>query len=168
MQAVTMEALAMSTTSENTQHEPHPGLLASDSRRKQERNLSMQSTIPRRIVLRFDVQYELKTAAIIKAFFALFGPEPIDDYYSHLCAPNRSSKMHIVLDLHCHTTATVDLHAIEHEVFKVKQGDMLYVALPLEGNLANHQVSLFERLNSNACELARQRSHTIRWGTDRS
>jgi hypothetical protein len=162
-----MEALAVSTKSDNTQHEPHPGLPATYSLLKEEKSLSIQSTNPRRTVLCFDVEYELEEAAILEAFFALFGPEPIDDYYSHLCAPRRSPNiMYIVLDFHCCTIATVNLDAIEHEVFQVEKGVVLYVDSSLKGHLANHQVSLFKRLNSIACELARRQSYTVRWGTD--
>jgi hypothetical protein len=71
VQAVKMKTLAMSTKSENNLHEPHFGLLAADSLLEEKGNLSMQSTIPRRIVLRFAVKYELEEAAIIEAFFAL-------------------------------------------------------------------------------------------------
>jgi hypothetical protein len=60
----------------------------------------MQSTnAPKRVVLRFHVQHELEEAAINERIFALFSPKPIDDFYSHLMAPNESSNMHIVLDL---------------------------------------------------------------------
>jgi len=97
----------------------------------------MQRAIPKRIVLRLHVTHELEEAAIIDTFFALHGPKPAFDFYSHLCAPNQSSKMHIVLDLYCKTVPTVDLHAIEHKVFKVYKGDELYVDLSLEETLAN-------------------------------
>ena|ERR1700761_7766409 len=83
--------------------------------------LTMPHTIPKRIVLRFKVYYELEEAAIIERFFAKFGPEPVDDYYSHLMAPNESSMMHIILDMHCKTVPTVDLGAVEYEVFKVRR-----------------------------------------------
>ena len=94
----------------------------------------MQRTNSKRIILRFDVKYEPEEAAIIEIFFALFGLKPADDFYSHLCAPNLSSKMYIVLDFHCKTVPTVDLHAIQHEVFKVKKGAELYVVLSLKTN----------------------------------
>lgn len=121
----------------------------------------MQRTIPKRIVLRFDVNYELEEAAMIETFFALFGPKPADDFYSHLCPPNVSSKMHIVLDLHCKTVPIVDLHAIEHAVFKVKKGDELYVVLSLEETVANQQVSHFKQLDNGAYEYARQRCYAL-------
>jgi hypothetical protein len=123
--------------------------------------LRIQSTIPKRIVLRFNVKYELKEVAIIKVFFALFGLKPTDDFYSHLCAPNLSSKIHIILDLHYQTNSTVDLYAIEHEVFNIKKNSVLYIVLYLEGDLANQQVSHFKRLNNNTYELTRRRSHTL-------
>lgn len=84
----------------------------------------MQITVPKRIVLHFGVQHELEEADIIEAFFALFGLRTADDFYSHLCAPDLSSKMHIVLDLHCQTISNVDLNAIEHEVFRVRKNNV--------------------------------------------
>lgn len=92
----------------------------------------MQDENPKRIVLRFNVKYELEETAIVETFFASHGPKPAEDYYSHLCAPNQSSKMHIVLDLHCKTVPTVDLHSIEHKVFKVHKDNNLYVVPSLE------------------------------------
>lgn len=127
----------------------------------------MQHTIPRRIVLRFNVDYELEEAAIIERFFALFGPKPADDFYSHLIAPNESSKMHIVLDVHCKTIPTVDLSALEYEVFKVKKKDELYVVLSRKDIVTNHRVSYFEQLTKTACEYARSRCNALSWGTDR-
>lgn len=91
----------------------------------------MQNTILKRIVLRFEEKYELEWATIIEQYFASFGPDPGGDYYPHLCAPNMSTKMHIVLDLHAKTVPTVDLSAIAYEVFKVKKAGELCVDLGL-------------------------------------
>ncbi|KAL9629595.1 MAG: hypothetical protein Q9164_006814 [Protoblastenia rupestris] len=85
--------------------------------------------VPQRIVLRFHVKFEREERAIIDTFFASYSLDHIENYYSHLCAPNDSSMMHIVLDLHCKTTPTVDLRAIEHKVFKVRKNDNLSVFL---------------------------------------
>jgi hypothetical protein len=157
----------MFTKLDNTQHEPHPGIPAAYSLLKEEKSLSNQSTNPKRTVLCFDVEHEREEAAVLEAFFVLFGPEPVDNYHSHLCALRRSPNiMCIVLDFHCRTIATVNLDAIGHEVFHVEKGAVLYVDLSLTGNLANHQVSLFRRLNSIACEHARRQSYTVRWGTN--
>lgn len=92
------------------------------------------TTAPKRIVLRFNVRHELEEAAINERFFAWFGPEPGDDFYSHLIAPNYSNKMHIVLDLHCKTSPVVDIHAIAYEVFMVTKKGELYAVLCLAGN----------------------------------
>ncbi|KAF2499958.1 hypothetical protein BU16DRAFT_232107 [Lophium mytilinum] len=102
---------------------------------------------PKRVVYRSSVEHELEDVAIIERFFASYGSEPFDDYYSHLMAPNESSKMHIVLDLRCKTNPVVDLHAIAYEVYRVKKRG--------------------ELLNSSACDVARQRCKTLTWGTDR-
>ena len=70
----------------------------------------MQSTtsVPKRVVLRFLEEYELEEWDILQAYFALFGPKPVDDFFSHLIPANESSKMHIVLDLHCKSVPIVD------------------------------------------------------------
>jgi hypothetical protein len=96
----------------------------------------MQSTtpVPKRVVLRFLVKYELEEWAILQAYFAHFGPKLVDDFddfFSHLIPANESSKMHIVLDLYCKSVSIVDLRAIEYQVFKVKKGDGLYVLISL-------------------------------------
>lgn len=146
-----------------------PGQIKAALVLKEDYILRMQRTIPKRIVLCFDVKYELEEAAMIETFFTLFGPKPADDFYSHLCAPNLSSKMHIVLDLHCKTVPTVDLHAIEHEVFKVKKGDELYVVcLSKKSWLTNKLVTsrnsitvLVSMLASAVMRLAGARTGTI-------
>lgn len=108
---------------------------------------------PKRVVLRFHVQHELEEAAINERFFALYGPEPPkNDFYSHLMAPNESSKMHIVLDIHCKSHPTIDNSKIAYEVFKVEKKDEFE----------------FKKLNSAACKFARARCERIKWGTDRS
>ncbi len=83
---------------------------------------------PKRIVLRFSINYELDEAIILEGFFALYNPETIDDYYAHLIAPDgSSSKMHIVLDLRCRTSPVVDIGTIDYEVYRVRKNDKLYV-----------------------------------------
>lgn len=95
---------------------------------------SVQKAIPERVVIRFSVQYELEEFAIIKTFFQSYDLINIKDYYSHLCAPNESFKMHIVLDFNCKANPVVDnLHAINHVVFKAfKKEDKLYVLYSFE------------------------------------
>ncbi|KAF1996762.1 hypothetical protein P154DRAFT_547761 [Amniculicola lignicola CBS 123094] len=110
---------------------------------------------PKRVVLRFSIQYEREEAAINEQLFALHGPElPNKDFFSHLIAPNESSKMHIVLDIHCNSHPTIDSSMISYEVFKVKTN----------GNFN------FEKLDTVACEYARKRCElfTIKWCTNRS
>jgi hypothetical protein len=102
----------------------------------------MQHNEPRRIVLRFHVDYELEEAAIIEDFFSMHNLELEEDYFSHLMAPNQSSMMHIVLDLHCKTFPKVQLDTIGYEVFKTKKAgekDMLYGALFIKKVWTNHQ-----------------------------
>ena len=106
--------------------------------------------------------------AIIEAFFASVGARPDDDYFSHLCAPDESLKMHIVLDVHAKTIPTVDLCTIAYKVFKVKKDDHLYVVLLLKLINTNQEFSYFRELNDSACKQARQRCNTLSWGTDRN
>jgi hypothetical protein len=82
---------------------------------------------PKRVVLRFSTEYERHEAAINEAFIARYGPKPINDFYSHLMAPNESSKMHIILDLYCNRNSAPDLQKIEYQVFRVRKRDNLYV-----------------------------------------
>lgn len=108
---------------------------------------------PKRVVLRFHVQHELEEAAINERYFALYGPtHSKSDTFSHLMAPNESSKMHIVLDINYKLHPSIDNNKIEYEVFNVKKKDDFE----------------FEKLNSAASKLARARCERIKWGTTRS
>ena len=91
----------------------------------------MQSEGPRRIVLRFRVAYEREEEAIICDFFTTSNLDPCGDYFSHLLAPNDSTKMHIVLDMHSKTHPNADVETMPYEVFKVKKNDKLCVGLSL-------------------------------------
>jgi hypothetical protein len=128
------------------------------------------STTPKRVVLRFPVRYELEECAINESFFAQISDKPKNDYYSHLMAANNSSKMHIVLDLHCNTNPTIDNREISYEVYKVvKKDGKLYVTLQLKVTwLIKQQNSEFEQLDSKACDVARERCKRVGWGTHRT
>ena len=95
---------------------------------------STQRALPRRIVIRFSVQYEREEFTIIETFFESYSLKDFQDYHSHLCAPNESSTMQIVLDFNCKAIPVVDdLHAIDHLVFKAfKKENKLYVSYPFE------------------------------------
>ncbi|KAJ6267447.1 hypothetical protein PSV08DRAFT_13171 [Bipolaris maydis] len=112
-----------------------------------------ERTIPKRVVLRFQVTYELEESAINKSFFSQISYELGNDYYSHLMAANNSSKMHIVLDLHCNTNPTIDKAKIPYEVYKVSKKDGKFE---------------FEQLHGKACNLARERCKRVGWGTHRT
>jgi hypothetical protein len=128
------------------------------------------STTPKRVVLRFKVTHELEEGAINESFFARFSYESRNDYYSHLMAANDSSNMHIVLDLHCDTNPIIDNSKIPYEVYSVcKKDDELYVTLKLDvSQLTKQKISEFKQLNSNACDLARERCKRVGWGTHRT
>lgn len=85
----------------------------------------MQTTtpVPKQIVLRFLEKQELEEWAILQAYFALYGPKPVDefeDFFSHLIPANDSPKMYIVLDLYCKSVPVVDIQAIEYQVLRIK------------------------------------------------
>ena len=81
--------------------------------------------VPKRIILRFDERYVQEESIIISNFYNTFEMTPDKDLHVHLLAANNSSKMYIILDLHCKTFPSVDLHDIVYEVFKVKKSDKL-------------------------------------------
>jgi hypothetical protein len=90
------------------------------------------NTTPKRVVLRFKVKHELEERAINDSYFTRIGHEPKNDYYSHLMAANYSSKMHIVLDLHCNTNPIINNREILYEVYSVSKKDaQLYVVLQI-------------------------------------
>lgn len=121
---------------------------------------------PRRIVLRVDEQYELQHAEIVEAFFTSYDDEP--DFYQHLCPPNRSTKMHTVLDLHCKPGSSVELQSIPYEVFRVKKSEALYVYYLPANAKPGLQNSHFTRLGDSASTYARQRCSFLAWGTNRA
>ncbi|KAF1998825.1 hypothetical protein P154DRAFT_438631, partial [Amniculicola lignicola CBS 123094] len=106
------------------------------------------SSIPKRVVLRFDVKYEQEEAAINKDFFAFYGSELAQDYYSHLIPHNESYKMHIILNLYSQTSSSIDVHAIEYEVDRVRKA----------------REFTFERLHGAARYLAHLRCRRLGWG----
>ena len=123
---------------------------------------------PQRVVLRFHVRYELQEAAINERFFALYGHiYPADDVFSHMMAPNESSKMHIVLDINPKSHPTIDNNKIEYAVFRVTKKNDLYVVMSLVEGDTKPCFSEFEKLDT-ACDSARVRCARIKWGTDRS
>ncbi|KAF9734502.1 hypothetical protein PMIN01_07405 [Paraphaeosphaeria minitans] len=112
-----------------------------------------QADEPKRIILRFRDQYELEEEAIKNQYFALYGPAPpANDYFAHLVAPNESSTMHIILDIHCKSHPIIDNSKLLYEVFKVRKNKGFN----------------FEKLSNAACDYARARCERTRWGTNRS
>jgi hypothetical protein len=85
---------------------------------------------PKRAVLRFHIQHELEETAINEGFFAIYGPGHLKSrFFSHLMAPNESSKMHIVLDINYKSHPTIDNNKIDYEVYNVKWRRDLYVII---------------------------------------
>jgi hypothetical protein len=85
----------------------------------------MMKRTPKRIVLRFDEKYERDPGTITRKFFETVKIDPTDDYFTHLCPPNDSTKMHVVIDLYCKSFPSVNLDQIPHEVYRVKKKDDL-------------------------------------------
>lgn len=86
----------------------------------------MTTATPKRIVLRVHEQYTQEWVTIVKQFFDFDKSQSTDDYYPHLCPADLSSKMHIVLDLHCKQFPSTDVDQLPYEVFKVKKPNDLY------------------------------------------
>ncbi|KAF2804379.1 uncharacterized protein BDZ99DRAFT_467436 [Mytilinidion resinicola] len=108
---------------------------------------------PKRVVLRCREQYFQDQGAMVTAFFDSQNLKPPEDYYTHICfEPSSPSNLYLVLDLHCKETPGVDLSELELQVFKVSRRDAF----------------IFENLGEAARKLARQRSLSLRWGTNQS
>ncbi len=85
----------------------------------------MTQLTPKRIVLRFHERYERDPETITKCFFEAINIDPKDDYFPHLCPPDDSTKMHLVIDLYCRSFPLVDLDEVAHEVYRVRKKDNL-------------------------------------------
>ena len=85
----------------------------------------MAQVIPKRIVLRFHERYERDPETIRRKFFETINIDPKDDYFPHLCPPDDSTKMHLVIDLYCKSFPSVILDQVPHEVYRVKKPDDL-------------------------------------------
>lgn len=95
---------------------------------KQKQTPNMESTAePKRVVLRFCVDYAMEEEAIINDFFTKFGLDPGDDYYYHYVPPHTSMYVHILLDMYCKTNPEADLDTVTYEIFKVKKNTSLFV-----------------------------------------
>jgi hypothetical protein len=98
----------------------------------------MQPT-PKRVVLRFSVQYEFEDRVMIDTFFT--SHEHVvgisDDYFWRVCCSDDPSKLLIIIDLHSKTIPDVDVQNIEHLVYKVRKNKNLdlYVHEPLRPSL---------------------------------
>lgn len=85
----------------------------------------MTQISPKRIVLRFHQKYEHEPGTITRRFFEAVNIDPHEDYFPHLCPPDDSTKMHLVIDLYCKSFPSVTLDEISHEVYRVKKtGDL--------------------------------------------
>jgi len=118
---------------------------------------------PRRVVFRFHVRYERDEGTIIKQYFASTQSEKIN-FFIHTVPPNNSSKMHTVLDLHHIENPTVNLDEIPYEVFVVEKRGDLYVVLPALKSILNQPVSVFRKLEGDACKQASSRCRGLCWG----
>jgi hypothetical protein len=87
---------------------------------------------PIRIVLAYRERPFQDQKMMTKAFYDWKNIQPLDDYCMHICFdPNpHTSKMYLVLDIHCKTYPDVDLAKLDVQVFKVSQNPpALYVIL---------------------------------------
>ncbi|PYI26048.1 hypothetical protein BP00DRAFT_408133 [Aspergillus indologenus CBS 114.80] len=108
----------------------------------------MSQATPVRIVLPYREQPFQKPTAIINAFFAWRGIQPREDYCTHIHSDPRSSRLYLVLDLHCKTHPNVDLKKLDLEIFKVSGIDSF----------------TFQDLGEVARKQVHQRSASLDWG----
>jgi hypothetical protein len=101
----------------------------------------MSQVTPVRMVLRYREQPFQDLGAMIKAFFDWRDLQPLEDYCTHICSDPPSSKLYLVLDLHCKTCPDVDLSKLELQVFKVSRNNTLYVASTNYYNLTESALS---------------------------
>ena len=89
---------------------------------------AMSQITAKRIVLRLHERYSREKNSIETAFFESQGLDPMEDYFTHICADYYSpSKLYFVLDLNCKAIPNVDPSEISLQVFKVSKDDILYV-----------------------------------------
>lgn len=79
----------------------------------------MQSSIPKRLVFRFDEKHWHDEQGILNKYFELFGRS--DNCYFRAIPPTESRKMHLILDVHCNDDFKPSIREIEYEVFRVKK-----------------------------------------------
>ncbi|TVY36797.1 hypothetical protein LCER1_G009345 [Lachnellula cervina] len=79
----------------------------------------MSQATPVRIILQYRDQPFQNLEAIINAFFKWRDTQPPEDYCTHICSNPPSSRLYLVLDLHCKTYPNIDLNKLNLEVFKV-------------------------------------------------
>lgn len=72
-----------------------------------------------RIVLQYREQPFQSLWAIINTFFEWWDIQPLEDYRIHICSYPPSSKLYIVLDVHCKTCPDVELSKLKLKIFKV-------------------------------------------------
>jgi len=75
---------------------------------------------PRRIVLRLNDKHEQDCHTFAKKFFDRYPDQATDDYFHRrILQQEDSSKIHIVLDMHCKQSPSADVREMPYNVFKV-------------------------------------------------
>ena len=119
------------------------------------------------MVLQCHEQYFQDQGAMITAFFKSQGLQNLEDYSTHICS--ESSKLYLVLDLHCKEIPDVDLSELELQIFKVSRNNTLCVVSTNYYDLTKLAISsTFRHLGEAACKQAHIRSLTLVWGTNQS
>jgi hypothetical protein len=121
---------------------------------------------PKRVICRYHCRYEREEGAIIDQFFASTRSEH-PDYFIHSIPPFQSSKMHTVLDFHYVDHPTPNLAQIPYEVFVVEKKAVLYVFALIVKSVPKPGISIFRKLEDNACKLASIRCRDLYWSADR-
>lgn len=124
----------------------------------------MSQATPVRIILSYREQPFQNLTAIINAFFTWRGIQPLEDYYTHICGDPRSTRLYLVLDLHCKAHSNVDLNKLDLEVFKVSGIDSLCVRSLFYDINKLTIFSTLKDLGEVARKQAHQRSTSLDWG----
>jgi hypothetical protein len=119
---------------------------------------------PARMILRYREQPFQNLNAMIQAFFDWQGLQPLEDYCTHICSDPPSSKLYLVLDLHCKTYPIVDLTNLKLNVFKVSTNASCVASLNYYDLTKSALSSSFQDLGEVASKQALPRSLTLGWG----
>ncbi|KAF2468780.1 uncharacterized protein BDR25DRAFT_264676 [Lindgomyces ingoldianus] len=112
----------------------------------------MGQTTPKRVILRCREQFFKDQKIMVDAFFESQNLPNLEGHGVHICSEPSSTRLYLVLDLHCEEVPNVDLSELELQVFKVSRNTTF----------------TFEDLGEGARKRAYQRSLKLDWGANQS